>query len=183
MNGVGGAAGLSSPAGGTLFNPYLAAAAAAAAARAGNPGATVGGAPNPTAATGPHSPHASAALAAMAAAAAASPSASAAAAAAAAAAATTTMKDSRWLTLEVCRQYQRKMCSRDENECKFAHPPPHVDVQNGRVICCYDSIKVRSCTYSFHFTVLSVDSNAFSNLLAILPNLYTKIDNTGYFYF
>ncbi|BHF69839.1 metal ion binding [Sparganum proliferum] len=52
-----------------------------------------------------------------------------------------TMKDSRWLTLEVCRQFQRKMCSRDENECKFAHPPPQVDVQNGRVICCYDSIK------------------------------------------
>lgn len=52
------------------------------------------------------------------------------------------VKDSRWLTLEVCRQYQRNQCSRDENECKFAHPPTHVDVQNGRVVCCYDSIKV-----------------------------------------
>ncbi|CAL8103841.1 unnamed protein product [Calicophoron daubneyi] len=51
------------------------------------------------------------------------------------------VKDSRWLTLEVCRQFQRNQCTRDENECKFAHPPNHVDVQNGRVICCYDSIK------------------------------------------
>lgn len=51
------------------------------------------------------------------------------------------VKDSRWLTLEVCRQYLRNQCSRDENDCKFAHPPAHVDVQNGRVVCCYDSIK------------------------------------------
>ncbi|VDO96036.1 unnamed protein product, partial [Schistosoma margrebowiei] len=66
------------------------------------------------------------------------------AAAAASAGLPSNIKDSRWLTLEVCRQYQRNQCSRDENECKFAHPPTHVDVQSGRVICCYDSIKV-SC--------------------------------------
>ncbi|KAF5402035.1 hypothetical protein PHET_04251, partial [Paragonimus heterotremus] len=63
------------------------------------------------------------------------------AAAAASAGIPPNVKDSRWLTLEVCRQYQRNQCSRDENECKFAHPPMHVDVQNGRVVCCYDSIK------------------------------------------
>lgn len=51
------------------------------------------------------------------------------------------VKDSRWLTLEVCREFQRTKCSRTENECKFAHPPPHVEVQNGRVTCCFDSIK------------------------------------------
>ncbi|XP_013406898.1 muscleblind-like protein isoform X5 [Lingula anatina] len=50
-------------------------------------------------------------------------------------------KDSRWLTLEVCREYQRNKCTRTELECKFAHPPPHVEVQNGRVTCCFDSIK------------------------------------------
>lgn len=50
-------------------------------------------------------------------------------------------KDSRWLTLEVCREYQRNKCTRTENECKFAHPPAHVEVQNGRVIACFDSIK------------------------------------------
>jgi muscleblind protein len=52
------------------------------------------------------------------------------------------VKDSRWLQLEVCREFQRGQCSRTEHECKFAHPPPHVDVQNGRVTACYDSIKV-----------------------------------------
>lgn len=52
------------------------------------------------------------------------------------------VKDSRWLQLEVCREFQRGQCSRTDLECKFAHPPPHVDVQNGRVTACYDSIKV-----------------------------------------
>jgi len=64
-------------------------------------------------------------------------------------------KDSRWLQLEVCREYQRQKCSRCDAECKFAHPPPNVEVQNGRVTACYDSIKGRcnrekpACKY-FH---------------------------------
>jgi len=64
-------------------------------------------------------------------------------------------KDSRWLQLEVCREYQRQKCSRSDCECKFAHPPPNVEVQNGRVTACYDSIKGRcnrekpACKY-FH---------------------------------
>lgn len=53
------------------------------------------------------------------------------------------VKDSRWLQLEVCREYQRNKCSRPDTECKFAHPPAHVEVQNGRVVACYDSIKGR----------------------------------------
>lgn len=51
-------------------------------------------------------------------------------------------KDSRWLQLEVCREFQRNKCSRPDTECKFAHPPATVEVQNGRVTACYDSIKV-----------------------------------------
>lgn len=51
------------------------------------------------------------------------------------------VKDSRWLTLEVCREYQRNKCTRSDTECKFAHPPAHVEVQNGRVTACFDSIK------------------------------------------
>lgn len=51
-------------------------------------------------------------------------------------------KDSRWLQLEVCREFQRNKCSRSDTECKFAHPPANVEVQNGRVTACYDSIKV-----------------------------------------
>jgi len=53
-------------------------------------------------------------------------------------------KDSRWLTLEVCREFARSKCSRTEDECKYAHPPTHVEIQNGRVTCCFDSIKVSS---------------------------------------
>ena len=51
-------------------------------------------------------------------------------------------KDSRWLQLEVCRESQRQKCTRSDAECKFAHPPANVEVQNGRVTACYDSIKV-----------------------------------------
>ncbi|XP_037088857.1 protein muscleblind-like, partial [Pollicipes pollicipes] len=53
------------------------------------------------------------------------------------------MKDSRWLQLEACREFQRNKCSRSDAECKFAHPPPHVEVQNGKVTACFDSIKGR----------------------------------------
>ncbi|XP_076396634.1 protein muscleblind isoform X14 [Megachile rotundata] len=52
-------------------------------------------------------------------------------------------KDSRWLQLEVCREFQRNKCTRPDTECKFAHPPANVEVQNGRVTACYDSIKDR----------------------------------------
>ncbi|XP_053971154.1 protein muscleblind isoform X13 [Hylaeus volcanicus] len=52
-------------------------------------------------------------------------------------------KDSRWLQLEVCREFQRNKCTRPDTECKFAHPPANVEVQSGRVTACYDSIKVR----------------------------------------
>jgi len=57
-------------------------------------------------------------------------------------------KDSFWLQLEVCREFQRSRCTRSDGECKFAHPPGNVEVQsNGRVTACYDSIKVSaSCS-------------------------------------
>jgi len=61
-------------------------------------------------------------------------------------------KDPNWLTLEVCREYARNKCNRVESECKFAHPPPHIDVQNGRVTCCFDSLqvwKMNSLVYEF----------------------------------
>lgn len=55
------------------------------------------------------------------------------------------VKDSRWLQLEVCREYQRNKCTRSDAECKFAHPATNVEIQNGRVVACYDSIKVNIC--------------------------------------
>ncbi|XP_041128405.1 muscleblind-like protein 2a isoform X2 [Polyodon spathula] len=57
----------------------------------------------------------------------------------------TSMRDTKWLTLEVCRQFQRGTCSRTDEECKFAHPPKSCQVENGRVIACFDSLKGR-CT-------------------------------------
>ncbi|XP_043965818.1 muscleblind-like protein 2a isoform X24 [Gambusia affinis] len=55
------------------------------------------------------------------------------------------IRDTKWLTLEVCRQFQRGTCSRSDEECKFAHPPKSCQVENGRVIACFDSLKGR-CT-------------------------------------
>lgn len=52
------------------------------------------------------------------------------------------IRDTKWLTLEVCRQFQRGTCSRSDEECKFAHPPKSCQVENGRVIACFDSLKV-----------------------------------------
>lgn len=51
------------------------------------------------------------------------------------------VRDTKWLTLEVCRQFQRGTCSRSDEECKFAHPPKSCQVENGRVIACFDSLK------------------------------------------
>ncbi|TGZ32603.1 Protein muscleblind [Temnothorax longispinosus] len=62
-------------------------------------------------------------------------------------------KDSRWLQLEVCREFQRNKCTRPDTECKFAHPPANVEVQNGRVTACYDSIKVTNrCIIEFSYS-------------------------------
>ncbi|XP_064832945.1 muscleblind-like protein 2a isoform X4 [Oncorhynchus masou masou] len=61
------------------------------------------------------------------------------------------VRDTKWLTLEVCRQFQRGTCSRSDEECKFAHPPTSCQVENGRVIACFDSLKGRcsreNCKY------------------------------------
>ncbi|XP_076015770.1 muscleblind-like protein 3 isoform X3 [Genypterus blacodes] len=54
-------------------------------------------------------------------------------------------RDTKWLTLEVCREFQRGTCSRSDVECKFAHPSRSCHVENGRVIACFDSLKGR-CT-------------------------------------
>ncbi|TNN80304.1 Muscleblind-like protein 1 [Liparis tanakae] len=53
----------------------------------------------------------------------------------------TQIRDTKWLTLEVCREFQRGTCSRPDNECKFAHPAKSCQVENGRVIACFDSLK------------------------------------------
>ncbi|KAM5163242.1 muscleblind-like protein 1 isoform 2-T3 [Mantella aurantiaca] len=61
------------------------------------------------------------------------------------------IRDTKWLTLEVCREFQRGTCSRPDAECKFAHPSKSCQVENGRVIACFDSLKGRcsreNCKY------------------------------------
>lgn len=74
------------------------------------------------------------------------------------------VKDSRWLQLEVCREFQRSKCSRSDCECKFAHPPPNVEVQNGRVIACYDSIKVSHSILPSWYTNACMPKNAVSTV-------------------
>lgn len=53
-------------------------------------------------------------------------------------------KDSQWLQLDICREFQKGNCSRTDGSCKNAHPTnPHVEVLNGKVMACYDSCKGR----------------------------------------
>ncbi|XP_044924037.1 muscleblind-like protein 3 isoform X6 [Mustela lutreola] len=63
----------------------------------------------------------------------------------------TLVRDTQWLTLEVCREFQRGTCSRADADCKFAHPPRVCHVENGRVVACFDSLKGRcareNCKY------------------------------------
>jgi hypothetical protein len=60
------------------------------------------------------------------------------------------------LTLcQVCREFQRGNCKRAESDCRFAHPPDHVqvDATDGVVTVCMDFVKGRcsreQCRY-FH---------------------------------
>ena len=57
-------------------------------------------------------------------------------------------RDSSWLELEVCREYLRQMCPRQAQECRYAHPEPRIYVKDGRVTCCYDSLKVNQLSAS-----------------------------------
>lgn len=70
-------------------------------------------------------------------------------------------RDTKWLMLEVCREFQRGSCSRSDTECKFAHPSRTCHVENGRVIACFDSLKVtltQTHTFSLLNTLLQVKS-------------------------
>lgn len=68
-------------------------------------------------------------------------------------------RDTKWLTLEVCREFQRGTCSRSDTECKFAHPSRTCHVENGRVIACFDSLKVNT---HYYCTVIYILLECFS---------------------
>ena len=86
-------------------------------------------------------------------------------------------KDSRWLQLEVCREFQRNKCTRPDTECKFAHPPANVEVQNGRVTACYDSIKVTNNTlcYIIEFSPFTGSSSPDNPAFWLLPWLLSLV--------
>jgi len=50
--------------------------------------------------------------------------------------------DSEWLTSKICPEYLRGECLRDKFSCPYAHPPKSLETQNGRVVCCFDYLKV-----------------------------------------
>ena len=50
------------------------------------------------------------------------------------------VRDSSWLELEVCREYNRGSCTRAD--CRFIHPGGSVIVKDGKVTCCFDYLKV-----------------------------------------
>ena len=51
------------------------------------------------------------------------------------------LRDSSWLELEVCREYLRGACTRED--CRFVHPMGSVLTKDGKVTCCFDYLKVR----------------------------------------
>lgn len=52
------------------------------------------------------------------------------------------VRDSSWLELDICRDFQKDgNCSRSD-QCRFAHPEPNVVTRDGKVTCCYDFLKV-----------------------------------------
>lgn len=53
-------------------------------------------------------------------------------------------KDSQWLQVEICQEFLMQTCVQND-DCKYAHPLKHVEVENGKVVACYDSFKGR-CT-------------------------------------
>ena len=59
------------------------------------------------------------------------------------------VRDSSWLELDICRDFQKEgSCSRSD-QCRFAHPEPNVVNRDGKVTCCYDFLKV-SVPHSFY---------------------------------
>ena len=55
-------------------------------------------------------------------------------------------RDSSWLELDICRDFQTEGgCARRE-QCRFAHTNSSVVTRDGKVTCCYDFLKVSRCT-------------------------------------
>ena len=77
-------------------------------------------------------------------------------------------------TIEVCREFLQDRCKRSEGECRYAHPPSHIEVFNGRVTCCVDWLRVsrRLCCLDVRLCLL-LDSNTLNpqDCIRLLYNL------------
>ena len=59
------------------------------------------------------------------------------------------VRDSSWLQVDLCRDFQRDTCPRGHT-CRFAHPQSRtIIVKDGKVTCCYDFLKV-CCGTIYH---------------------------------
>uniref|UniRef100_A0A6G3MI82 Muscleblind-like protein 2a (Trinotate prediction) n=1 Tax=Henneguya salminicola TaxID=69463 RepID=A0A6G3MI82_HENSL len=74
-------------------------------------------------------------------------------------------RDPTWLKVEVCREFLRNECTRNQEECKFAHPGFYCVIDNGKVITCYDSLKVMLIRYfSYAYIYLRERENTENDL-------------------
>eukprot|EP01018_Ginkgo_biloba_P019351 Gb_26006 [translate_table: standard] len=47
------------------------------------------------------------------------------------------------LTIIICKDFTRGRCRRSPLDCKYAHPPPSVAIEEDKVTVCYDSLRDR----------------------------------------
>ncbi|XP_074887310.1 muscleblind-like protein 1 isoform X2 [Buteo buteo] len=85
----------------------------------------------------------------------------------------TPIRDTKWLTLEVCREFQRGTCSRPDTECKFAHPSKSCQVENGRVIACFDSLKGKDSRNEGKTRLAGLKSSDVATVIGSLPPNYS----------
>lgn len=49
-------------------------------------------------------------------------------------------KDSQWLQVDVCREFQQSHCPRGDDACKYAHPGSKIEITDGKVMVSYPSL-------------------------------------------
>lgn len=101
-------------------------------------------------------------------------------------------KDSQWLQLNVCREFQNSICPQTDDNCKNAHPGQHVEILNGKVMACYDSCKGRCsreiCKYYHPSSVMMEQlllkgrnhlamKNASVQPMPVLPSMFIPVQS------
>lgn len=83
------------------------------------------------------------------------------------------VRDSSWLQVDLCRDFQRDTCPRGQT-CRFAHPESRaVIVKDGKVTCCYDFLKVfftRFQMLQLYTVCLSLKGEMSKTSVQVLPS-------------